>query len=184
MRRFTVIKCWGRLLLPALVFICAFAEAADLEAQGRVVAQEPVDIVIQSAHLLSLRVGSGGRTIDVVRFEVTGLPGSGPVPGVASGQNPVPVRARAVQLTGQMILTVDSSVPLDDGSGNIIPFPEIAWTGTGIIPTDTFAGAPNQLLFATTSSKAQGTMAFYYRNILYVPAGSYIGRVTYTLSSP
>jgi len=77
-------------------------------AQGRIVAQEPVNIVIQSAQFLSLRVGSPGSNIDVVRFDVTGLPGSGPVPGVSSGQNPVPVRARAVQLSGQMILTADS----------------------------------------------------------------------------
>ncbi|MBW2040252.1 MAG: hypothetical protein JRI46_11820 [Deltaproteobacteria bacterium] len=143
-----------------------------------------MDIVIRSALALFLRVGSPGGTVDVVSFHVTGLPGSGPVPGISSGQNPVPVRARAFLLFGQMILTADSSVPLNDGSGNTIPFTEISWRGTGGMPSGTFSGAADQFIGATSLSRFQGAMSFNYRNILYVPAGTYTGRVTYTLSSP
>jgi hypothetical protein len=36
----------------------------------------------------------------------------------------------------------------------------------------------------TRNFNVQGSMAFFYDNALYVPAGTYSGRITYTLSSP
>ncbi|MCP4669362.1 MAG: hypothetical protein GY849_23770 [Deltaproteobacteria bacterium] len=184
MKKHLFSTCRGRPGLPALFFACLLLSPAPLPAQGRIAAQEPVDIIIRAARALFLRVGSPGGTIDVVRFDVSALPGSGPVPGFSSGRNPVLLRARAVLLFGQMILTADASTPLDDGSGNTIAFTEIGWRGAGGMPGGVFTGAPNQVLFATGSSRLRGTMSFYYRNVLYRPSGIYAGRVTYTLSSP
>lgn len=177
-------KMKGRLLGPSLVFLLILSCATTALAQGRVVAQKPVDIIVRSAFVLLLQVGSPGGTVDVVRFDVSALPGSGPVKGVSSGQNPVPVIARAVFLSGQMVLTADSFAPLNDGHGNTIPFTEIGWKGTGIMPSTTFSGTTHQLLFTTSRSRARGTMSFYYKNTMYLPAGTYSGRVTFTLSSP
>jgi len=175
----------GRLfLLPLMLVLSLIILSAELAAQGRVVAQAPVDIRIQSQFSLSLRIGSPGGKIDVVRFSVSGLPGSGQVQGVSSGPNPVPVQAKARFLSGQMILTADSSTPLEDGAGNTIPFSEIGWVGTGGMPSGNFSSAADQVIMATSASNFKAAMSFYYSNILYVPSGVYTSRVTYTLSSP
>ena len=175
----------GRLLLlPVIPLLLLTILQADLSAQGRVVAQAPVDISIKSKFSLSLRIGSPGGRIDVVRFDVSGLPGSGQVQGISSGPNPVTVQAKARFISGQMIITADSSIPLEDGAGNTIPFSEIGWVGTGGIPSGNFSNAADQVIMVTSSSNFSGGMSFYYRHILYVPSGVYTGRVTYTLSSP
>ena len=171
-------------VLSALSLLaCLLCYSIDLPAQGRVVAQEPVDIVILAARRLDLQIGSPGNIIDVVSFTVSGLPGSGPVQGVSSGGNPVAVRAHAVPGNQDMTLTADSSTPLNDGAGHTIPFTQIGWNGTGDVPSRSFTGSPRQLVFMT-SRPARGTMPFFYLNTVYVPSGTYVGRVTYTLSSP
>ena len=107
-------------ILPALFLISFAIHAKDSYAQGRVVTQERVDIVIRSPERLVLRVGSQGGRIDVIQFEVGTLPGSGPIPGVSSGDNPVTVMAKSKKTSGQMILTADSSIPLANASGDTI----------------------------------------------------------------
>jgi hypothetical protein len=170
--------------VPALGFLaCLLFYPIDLSAQGRVVAQEPLDIVILAATSLSLTIGTSGSTIDRVSFTVTQLPGLGAVAGVSSGANPVPVDARPIPGSATIILTADSSVPLNDGAGHTILFTQISWTGTGDIPTGTFTGSPSQQI-STTKGRMSGTMSFSYANTVYVPSGTYTGRVTYTLSSP
>jgi hypothetical protein len=171
--------------LPALGFLlCLCCSPTALYAQGRVVAQEPLDIVIQAAGSLDLRIGTSGGTIDVVSFTVTQLPGSGPVPGVSSGQDPVPVRATSSPGNATKVLTADSSVPLNDGAGHTIPFTQISWVGANEVQSGTFTGASSQQILMTTSQVTQGTMSFSYANTVYVASGTYTGRVTYTLSSP
>jgi len=170
-------------LTAALLFIGVNLPPC-LRAQGHVVDQKQFDIVIQSANVLRLRVGSTGSQVDRVTFQVGIPPGAGSVQGVSSGPNPVPVVAEAVQLSGQMRLTADSSTPLGDGSGNQIPFTEIGWTGGGGVPSGLFSGSSNQLILATSQSSISGSMAFFYSNVGSYPAGVYTGRVTYTLSSP
>lgn len=172
-------------LVPALgLLACVCFYTADLSGQGRVVAQEPVDIVILAASGVNLRIGTSGATIDVVSFTVSQFPGSGSVPGVSSGANPVPVRATSTTGNATKILTADSSIPLNDGASHTIPFTEISWTGANEVPSGTFTGTPSQQILMTTSQVTQGTMSFTYANTIYVPPGTYTGRVTYTLSSP
>lgn len=171
--------------VPALSLLaCLLSYPSNLPAQGRIVAQEPVDIVIQAASSLSLRIGTTGGTIDRVTFTVTQLPGTGAVAGISSGADPVPVRASSTPTGATKILTADSSIPLNDGAGHTIPFTQISWTGTNRVPSGTFAGLLNQQIYAGTQSITNGTMSFSYANTVYVPSGTYNGRVTYTLSSP
>jgi len=171
--------------VPALgLLACVCFYPVDLSAQGRVVAQEPLDIVIQAANSLSLRIGTTGGTIDRVTFTVTQLPGTGAVAGVSSGANPVPVRATSTPTGARKILTADSSIPLNDGAGHTIPFTQISWAGTNNVPSGTFTGSPSQQIFSTTTQINNGTMSFSYANSVYVASGTYNARVTYTLSSP
>lgn len=175
-----------RHVVPALSFLASILfYQIDLHAQGRVVAQEPVDIIILAASRLNLRIGTAGGTIDRVSFTVTQLPGSGSVPGVSSGADPVPVRASSTPGGATKILTADSSIPLNDGAGHTIPFTQISWTGSGGVPSGIFAGSASQQIWTGTQSLGGGaSMSFSYANTVYAPSGTYVGRVTYTLSSP
>ena len=175
---------WGWRILPALFLISFAIQSKDSYAQGQVVAQERVDIAIRSPERLILRVGSQGQRIDVIQFEVGSLPGSGPIPGVSSGDNPVTVMAKSKKISGQMILTADSSIPLTNASGDTISFQEISWAGTGDMPSGVFSGQPGQILFSSAAKNVMGAMSFSYSNRPYVPAGTYIGQVLFTLSSP
>ncbi len=171
--------------VPALgLLMCFFCSPIALYAQGRVVAQEPVDIVIQAASSLDLQIGSPGSTIDTVSFTVTQLPGTGAVAGLSSGANPVPVRATSNPGNAAKVLIANSLTPLDDGAGHTIPFTQISWTGAGGVPSGTFTGSLSQQIFSTTHQLNNGTMSFLYANTVYVPSGTYTGTVTYTLSSP
>jgi hypothetical protein len=171
--------------VPALgLFLGLFCYPIALHAQGRVVAQEPVDIIIQVASQLNLRIGTSGSTIDRVSFTVSQLPGSGAVAGVSSGANPVPVRATSSPTSATKVLTANSSIPLNDGAGHTIPFTQISWTGANRVPSGTFTGSPSQQIYNGTQSISSGTMSFSYANTVYVPSGTYTARVTYTLSSP
>lgn len=177
--------CGRRAIVLAMALLFMGLNAApELRAQGRVVDQEQFDVVIKFAALLHLRVGSRGSMVDIVTFQVDRLPGTGSVPGVSSGPNPIPVRATAWGLYGQMRLTAESSIPLSDGSGNQIPFTEFYWTGGGDIPDGSLAGVSGQLILATSHKQIAGSMSFFYSNVNYYPAGIYTGRVTYTLSAP
>ncbi len=171
---------------PALVFaIILFFNATSLKAQGRIVEEKAVDIIIQAAFFLSLQVGTEGAVVDTISFDVNNIPGSGEIQGSSSGTYPVPVAASAFWFSGELILTVDSLGPLQDGTGtNTIPFSEIRWDGGGALTGNRFNGTASQRIHTTTSSSFQGTMRFFYDNDLYVPPGTYSGTVTYTLSSP
>jgi hypothetical protein len=128
-----------------------------------------------------------GATRDLVTFALTDLPGSGPVAGVSSGANPVPVRLAAlVGAAATVTLRADSSAPLTNGT-TPIPFSEISWTGAGNFAGGTFNGTNNQQLEQFTGpGNRTGTYSFSYANVNYYPAtvAPYDGTVTYTLSSP
>ena len=83
-------------------------------------------------------------------------------------------------------LTVNSSVPLTNASGVSLPFSQISWASSdGSIPSGTFnTGAAQTLLNMTTSRQYESCHTFSYANTGIVAAGTYRGRVTYTLSMP
>ena len=83
-------------------------------------------------------------------------------------------------------LTVNSSAPLTNASGVSLPFSQISWASSdGSIPSGTFnTGATQTLLNMTTSRQYESCHTFSYANTGIVAAGTYRGRVTYTLSMP
>lgn len=156
---------------------------------ARDVASRIITVTVNAPVFLSLTVGSAGAIIDRVTFRVTGIPGSGPVRGESTGANPVPFQARGLLTSaGTVILTADSSQPLNDGLGHTIPFNQISWQGGGALPSGRFSGTSKQIIWQQSTStgwfSVQGSMAFSYDHVLYVPAGTYQSRSTYTLSVP
>ena len=85
-------------------------------------------------------------------------------------------------------VTVDSSAGLVSGSGDVIPFSEIRWTTQdGHIPGGQFDGSPNQFLqqYNFRGNRSRGVvdyLTFIYSNSIVPPAGTYQGRVTYTIT--
>lgn len=102
----------------------SFLPGLGADAWARDVAAEPLTVRVVVRPYLYLEIGSPGGIVDTVNFTVAGLPGSGPVPGQSTGANPVPVWAEGlVRSATTVMLTADSSRPLEDGSNNQIPFP-------------------------------------------------------------
>lgn len=87
-------------------------------------------------------------------------------------------------------LTVTSPASLTSGV-NTISFNNISWVSGGIgdavatIPSGTFAaGSSQSLLTVGTNTWFESCLQFNYANSAVVPAGTFTGRVTYTLTAP
>jgi len=87
-------------------------------------------------------------------------------------------------------LTATSPASLVSG-GNSISFNTISWVSGGngdptpTIPSGTFAaGTVQTLLSIARNSWFESCLQFNYANAALVPAGTFTGRVTYTLTSP
>lgn len=89
-------------------------------------------------------------------------------------------------------LQVTSPVNLTSGAGDTIPFTEISWTVSGpagdanpaSIPAGAFTGATQTLVTVTQGTLRDNCHTFRFANSALRPAGTYDGRVTYTLVSP
>lgn len=174
-------------MISLIGFLCYSSPAnAESSSGGAGPRSVRLDFAINIPTLLFLQVGTAGATVDTITFDVIDVPGTGPVDGIPSGANPVPVRVvSTVNAGNNIILTADSSVPLGDGLGNNIPFNEISWVGSDAFASGSFDGTAAQLLETfTDSSDNRGTYSFAYDNANHYPAGNYLGTVVYTLSSP
>jgi hypothetical protein len=87
-------------------------------------------------------------------------------------------------------LSVTSPATLSNGTGDTLPFTSISWISGGsgdtvaTIPSGTFSGA-TQLLYSVISNNwFESCLGFRYANTTLVPAGTFTGRVTYTLTAP
>lgn len=116
------------------------------------------------------------------------------------GNNTCPTPASAIMVgagyrrnsgANSATLSVSSVGGLTNGAGDTIPFNEISWTvsapGSGqpnIIPAGTFNGATQTLATVPGNTYIENCHAFSYANSAVRAAGTYNGRVTYTLSSP
>jgi hypothetical protein len=100
-------------------------------------------------------------------------------------------------------VTINSSLPLMNSTGDTIPFTEFSWTTQdGDIPAGTFSGGTQQTLMSFKgkgkgnngkgkgNKGTQGTNAgvvdyltFSYSNINLYPAGIYQGQVVYTITN-
>ncbi len=164
-----------------------------------VMTAEAATIVVGNAPTrVRLRVGATGGAIDVVTFSVpagsvgNGTPVAGTVTasGVCAANNVlIDAEARATPADSRTAtLSADSSMPLSSGA-DTIPFTEIEWTASGYapitIPSGAFSGAAGQVLTSFQNSRrARQCHAFSFRNTQIFGAGTYIGRVTYTLTMP
>ncbi|UNK48377.1 hypothetical protein MNR01_11420 [Lysobacter sp. S4-A87] len=97
--------------------------------------------------------------------------------------------------TGAASLTVAITTPLRTPSGETIPFTQISWTTssngpdgdiTGEPITDSaFTGAASQVVASFPANTWRETcMSFRFANAAIYAAGTYTGRVTYTLTTP
>jgi hypothetical protein len=98
-------------------------------------------------------------------------------------------RAPAAGTAGTLTVTAPAS--LTNGSGGTIPFSRISWVsgGTGdatpTIPSGTFVGGGPQTIYTVTRNTwFESCLQFNYANTDIVPAGTYTGTVTYTLTAP
>lgn len=173
------------LAIALLLCLSAPVSAASNQASDGGSAHVRLNFQIRIPTLLYLRVGSPETLVDAVTFTVTDVPGTGAVQSTCTGGDPVPVYVRAFVPAGSTItFSADSSAPLRD-RGNSIPFSEINWVAAGDFTSGRFNDTANQQLDQITgSSHKHGTYTFYYDNDRYYPGGTYVGAVTYTVSSP
>lgn len=89
------------------------------------------------------------------------------------------------------VLTVTAPANLTNGSGDTIPFTQISWTSSGNgdtgaqpFPAGTFTGGVQTLANFPANTWRESCHTFSYGNDAVVAAGTYTGRVTYTLSVP
>jgi hypothetical protein len=114
-------------------------------------------------------------------------PGDG-TPIVGTPTIPIAVlgyrRGRRVRFT----VTMNSSVPLINGAGDTLPFSEISWTTRdGDIPGGTFSQGAAQTLMNINLRWPRGRgvidyLTFRYDNDTVFAAGTYTGRVVYTIA--
>lgn len=88
-------------------------------------------------------------------------------------------------------LTVSSPAALVNAAGDTIPFTEISWTVSApgsqvpnVIPAGTFNGGTQTLATVPGNTYYENCHTYIYANNAVRAAGTYNGRVTYTLSSP
>jgi hypothetical protein len=90
-------------------------------------------------------------------------------------------------------LQVSSPASLTSLAGDTIPFTEISWTASSLVPGDpnpgaipsgTFTGGTQLLVSVTQGTLRENCHTFSYANTAIPPEGTYNGRVTYTLTTP
>lgn len=88
-------------------------------------------------------------------------------------------------------LSVTSPPSLSTVGGDTIPISQISWTVSApgssaptVIPAGTFNGATQTLATVGANTYIENCHTFLYANNTVPAAGTYNGRVTYTLSSP
>lgn len=97
--------------------------------------------------------------------------------------------ARVPAGTGNAVLSVTSPAALTSGT-DTIPFTQIRWSSTANgnagadIPAGSFTGGTQTLATIRAGTWVENCHTFSYDNSQVVAAGTYTGRVTYTLSLP
>jgi hypothetical protein len=93
--------------------------------------------------------------------------------------------------TGTATLRADVPASLTNPAGGTIPFTQISWTSTGNgdtgaqpILAGTFAPGTQTLATFPVNTWRESCHSFTYGNDAVVAAGTFTGRVTYTLSAP
>ena len=174
----------------AILLVCLLPPSASaLEVQINI--STPF-VYIQVGHGLFRRFGLSGPPVGLVDEVEFTLP-AGVVPGTGTpvtGAPEIPIALLGYSGGGQarFTVTMNSSVALNDGGGNTIPFNEISWsTRDGDIPDGRFDGSAAQTLLTFDRSWPRGRgvvdfLTFSYDNDTVYAAGTYTGRVVYTIA--
>ena len=91
---------------------------------------------------------------------------------------------------GGATLSVSTTANLTNAGGGTLAFNRIAWTSSGnddatpTIPSGAFTSGAQTLLSVTRNTWFESCLAFRYLNTQVVPAGTFTGRATFTLTSP
>ncbi len=94
---------------------------------------------------------------------------------------------------GTNTATVTASVPtsLTDVAGDTLPFSQISWasggnadSGAEPFPAGSFTGPTLSVGSIAQNQWAESCWTFSYKNTVVPPAGTYTGRVTYTITAP
>ena len=91
--------------------------------------------------------------------------------------------------TSTATVQITSPISLTSGT-DIIPFNRISWTSTANgnatadIPAGTFAGGTQFLVNIGSNTWLENCHIFSYANSAVVPAGTFTGRVVYTMTAP
>jgi len=170
---------WPGVLACTVLFAILFTWS--LQAQAIV-----FNLPDRSVPRLRLFVGQSGPTINEVVFTVpiAELGNGTPITSSPSIRFRMVIRATAANpLVGT--LSVNSSTSLSNGSSTL-SFRDISWTSRdGDIPDGSFDGMPDQTLVSYPSSvRVDDMLTFSYANTSILEAGTYTGRVVYTLAFP
>ncbi len=100
-------------------------------------------------------------------------------------------RSNAGNGPARATLSVTSPASLTTAGGDVIPISEVSWTVSApgsnvpnVIPAGTFNGGTQTLATVPANRYIENCHTFIYANSAVRAAGTYNGRVTYTLSSP
>ena len=98
---------------------------------------------------------------------------------------------RSTTNTGAATVTATSPANLVSAAGDTIPFTQVRWTSSGNgdsgaqpFPAGTFTGGTQTVGSISRNQWAESCHTFSYANSNFVAAGTYTGRVTYTLTAP
>lgn len=100
-------------------------------------------------------------------------------------------RSNAANGPASATLSVTSPTHLVSPAGDTLPIGQVRWTVSApgstlpnVIPAGSFAGGTQTLATVPANTWIENCHAFQYVNTVMPAAGTYEGRVTYTLSSP
>ena len=100
-------------------------------------------------------------------------------------------RSNATDGPASATLSVTSPANLTTAAADTIPFSQISWTvsapgsaNPNVIPAGTFTGGTQTLASVPANTYIENCHTYQYANSAVRAAGTYNGRVTYTLSSP
>lgn len=98
---------------------------------------------------------------------------------------------RADSQTDAAQLLVTAPLTLVNATGETIPFTQLSWSSTTLggsgstgLPAGSFSGGMQNLASVTAGTMLETCLTFRYANHLLPAAGTYTGRVVYTLSTP
>lgn len=185
-------------LVPSLKALARPAVVAMMFGMAPITSWAGTEIRANGSAEVFAGAGYSNPTTDTVSFAVRGdRVGDGTaVAGLENGTRTdslIDASARApVSNSRTAVWTLDSSQPLTCSTpatcgSTTIPMTKFRWTVAGgtELSSGTFSGAANQSLYSFQNSRYVFVYkTFYYINDEIVPAGTYTGRVIYTVSMP